>query len=176
MAESCQIKKVSHMHVAILDYMLANPMVSKGQIAKQFNVTPTWLSIVINSHAFQDMLKARQEEFFGAVVVPLREKMIGVVDQCMDRIAEKIEVMDSAQALETADTLLHRLGYAPNTKVNGQQPPGGGMVQQNNYYVGSDVLNNARARFGQGIEKEITNVEISTLIESSEGDRITTSE
>lgn len=165
MAESSQIAKVSHMHVAIMDYMVANPTVRKGQVAAHFGVTNTWLSIIINSHAFQDMLRQRQDEFFGAVVVPLREKIIGVADQALDRLAEKIEVMESREALETADALLHRLGFAPNTKQNGQVPGGqqAAMVQQN-FFVGADVLNSARAKFGQAAgDREIADAEILTI-------------
>lgn len=161
MAESNSIAKLSHMHIGIMDYMVANPQVSKGQVAAHFGVTRTWLSIVINSHAFQDMLKQRQDQFFGAVVVPLREKMIGVADQALDRLAEKIEVMESAEALETADKLLHRLGFAPNTKLNGQVPGGqqGAVMQQTNFFVGADILNSARAKFGQAVDREIIDAE-----------------
>lgn len=168
MAESAQIQKMSHMHVAILDYMVANPTVAKGQIARQFGVTATWLSIIINSQAFQAMLRERQDEFFGDSVVPVREKMLGIVDGALDRVAAKLEVMDSIEALDTADRLLHRLGFAPNTKVNGQDPRGqaGAPMLQQNFFVGADVLASARQNFGRAQEKEIINGVISTEAET----------
>lgn len=156
MAESSQIQKMSHMHVAILDYMVANPKVKKGDVAKEFGVTGTWLSIVINSNAFQEMLRQRQNEFFGEVVVPIREKMLGIVDATLDRLAGKVELMETREALETADTLLHRLGFAPNTKVNGQDPRGqAGAAVVQNFFVGNDILQSARAKFGQSQEREV---------------------
>lgn len=159
MAETNSLQKMSHMHEAILDFMVANPLVKKGKIAQQFGVTPTWLSIIINSDAFKDKLAKRHDEFFGSAVVPLREKMIGIVDCALDRLSDKVELMESQEALATADTLLHRLGFAPNTKVNGQVPGGQGAMIQQNFYVGSDVLNSAREKFGQRQEREITNGE-----------------
>jgi hypothetical protein len=159
------VSKVSNMHVAIMDYMLANPAARRAEIAAEFKVSQGWLSIVINSDAFQELLSKRQEQFFGAVVAPIRAKMLGVVDQALDRISEQVPLMESGAALETADTLLHRLGFAPTKIV---QPQQGAMMQQNNYFVGSEVLNSAREKFGQAIEKDVTNGETIT-IEQAEG-------
>ena len=166
MAESAQIQKVGTHHMAILDYIMANPTERKGDIAKKFGVTQSWLSIIINSHAFQDMLKERQNEFFGAVVVPLREKAMAVADMALEQLAEKIPVMSGPQALDTADKLLNRLGYAPNTQANGQKPPGQATAVQNNFFVGHDVLTGARENFGRATAKAPLEGEYEEIVEA----------
>jgi hypothetical protein len=155
MANSASIQKMSVNHDAILDYMMANPTVQKGAVAVHFGVTRSWLSIIINSDAFLEAKAKRNDEFFGASIVPLREKMVGIVDASLDKLSESVEVMESAMALETADTLLHRLGYAPNTKQNGGAAAQGVVAQQNNYFVNADTLERARGNFGKPVNGEV---------------------
>lgn len=140
-------EKLSHRHVAILDFMMANPNLKKEVVARHFSMSPSALSMLVNSDAFQEMLQDRQDVMFTEAVVPLRAKMVAAADMAMDRVMEKIAVMDSRESLATADTLLHRLGYAPKTNMPaaGHSAP----VQNNNFYIGSDVLAEARNNFGR---------------------------
>jgi hypothetical protein len=165
MAESANIRKVGNLHNDIMDYMLANPLVKKGDIAKQFNLSRSWLSIVINSHAFQERLAAKQEELFNSTVIPLREKMLGIADAAMDRVADEVELMPRAEAIETADKILSRLGWGG--KQDSSPASGGAVITQNNFYVGDAVLEKAREKFGAARREEAIEGEV-LLIESEE--------
>ncbi len=167
-----QIKKMGVKHTAILDYLVANPTATGAETARAFGITQSWLSIIKNSHAFQDQLRLRQDEFFGEVVVPLREKLVGVADIAVDRLAVKLETMNTAETIETADKLLHRLGYAPNVKGTGS-PAGQPLVQQNNFYnVDKSALAAARENFGKGvtIDQEAAGALVQIEAEESAGE------
>jgi hypothetical protein len=110
------IARLSIRHDAILNFLIANPMMKMGDVARYFNVTPTWLSIIMNSDAFRERLAARQDAIFSSVTVPLRARVEGLAHRALDRMADSIEhVDDHSELRETADMLLHRLGYAPRT-------------------------------------------------------------
>jgi hypothetical protein len=107
-----EIQRVSHTHNAIMDYMLANPGVNLGSIAAHFGYTQPWLSCIIHSDAFQSLLKDRQDTIFHHTVMPIREKMLGVASQALDRIAERIPIeTDLGVLTKTASTVLDRLGF-----------------------------------------------------------------
>lgn len=58
-----QIKKLSHRHLAIMDWLLANPREKLSECAAHFGVSQAWLSTVINS----DLFKARMADRRGAI-------------------------------------------------------------------------------------------------------------
>lgn len=141
-----QLKALRPRHEAILNWIVANPERSMGECAVAFGVSRSWLSIIVNSQAFRDRMQERQEEVFTEVVVPLRDKMAGVAHRAYERIAEKIDCEgDIRTLLEIADKTAHRLGYAP---TRGPEPAPGAVtnVQQNNYFVSKEALDQARGR------------------------------
>lgn len=148
-----QIQKISHRHDAILEFMICNPTAQLGEVARHFQVSQAWLSVIINSDVFRAKHEARGDEFFGAAIVPLREKIVGVASQAVEKLGEKLEVSsDGDFVLAVADKLLHRLGYAPAKTP----PPAPGAINiQQNYSVSPDVLARARASFGQPAGRQI---------------------
>ena len=141
-----EIQKVSARHVQIMDFILANPTAKMGEVAAAFNVTPSWLSTIIHSHAFQDQLARKQEEMFDSgVLQPLGVKLTAAADLTLDKYMEKLETMDANQLGQNADKLLGRMGYGSQgggTTINGNV-----NIQQNS--VPPDVLKEARDRIGK---------------------------
>lgn len=144
-----QLARLSITHDAIMDWLLANP--GKGQMgacAAHFGFTQAWLSSMVWSDAFQAKLADRKEELFNLNVVPIRDQMNGVVQRTLDRLGEKVEVVQDPKVLvDVADKLLHRLGYAPKVDQN----PGVQNNTQNNFYaVSPELLAAAREKAKKG--------------------------
>jgi hypothetical protein len=166
-----QIQQISITHDAIANFLVANP--GKGQMAKaamHFGVTRPWLSTLVHTDAFQAHLRNKQDEVFGQVIMPLKDKLAGVADIALDRLADKLEVEGDTRILaDTADKLLNRLGYGP--KPAGGNP--GVQMNQNNYYVDKDILAEARERTkrrGEDENRYLPNAErVQDSEESNEG-------
>ena len=120
-----QVQKLTIRHEAIMDFLLARPTATYREIAANFEVTVPWISCIVNSDVFQERLKEKQNGMFEAgVLAPLEDKMKGVVDLSLQRLAEKVQHSESLPELtNTADKLLGRLGYGV---PNGNGGGGGG--------------------------------------------------
>jgi len=126
--------------------ILANPMLTQGEVAMALGYTESWVSMIINSDAFQQELKERDDQIFEEVVIPLRKKLEGVAHRAVERLGERLEDEDAEGnfILSVADKMLHRLGYAPTkgpTVVMDNSAP----MQNNFYSVDTNVLAAARA-------------------------------
>lgn len=164
-----QIKVVSIKHEAIMDFMLANPGVKLGIVAGHFDVTQAWLSIIIHSDAFQAQLSDKQRELFGATLVPLREKVLGLGHVAVEKLGEALEnaspVSDKAFIADTANSVLKNLGFSPKSLP---VPP---AVQNNFITVERGVLGTARKLMqtaGRTLEGEL----IEAATEGSPGEGV----
>jgi hypothetical protein len=111
-----EIASLSNRHVAILEFMMANPGMKLGDVAQKFNVSQPWLSQIIHSDAFQRQLAERQNETFNHTVLPLRDKMNLVAHKMLDKLVEaNSDVMDVDTAAGVAESMLDRLGFSPKT-------------------------------------------------------------
>lgn len=148
MANSAQVQKLSHRHEAILHFMIANPTVPKWEIAAKFNVTQAWLSVVINSQAFQEAQAAYTDEAFHETVLPLRQKLMAAADAAVDRMNKLIPIETDLEVVrKTTDSVLEACGYSSPRPT----APGSTFNQQNNIFLGNaspEVLARARDRIG----------------------------
>lgn len=143
MAESAAIAELSHKHVAICDYMVLNPELRKTDVARHFGVSLSWLSIIIRSDAFRDMMAKRQDEHFSRASLSLAEKLEAVADLALDKLAESLEVeVDTKEIRETAAMALDKLGYGGR----GASPAAPSNVQNNFMLVNPEDLAAARSR------------------------------
>lgn len=141
-----EIKSVSHMHEAIMNWMLLNPGLPMRYCADEFGVSQSWLSTLKNSNLFRARLAEKQKEVDVAVqehVLGLEEKMKGVAELGVERLGQMVETTkDPKFLLDVTDKILNRLGH-------GKPPPGPGQAshigEQNNFYVTSSA-ELARAR------------------------------
>jgi len=125
-----EIKKVRYTHDAMIDEILMNPAVSQGELAKQFGFSQTWMSIVINSDAFQERLAERKGQLTDpSVIASINERLDAIAKRSLDKIMERL---DSPTAnLKTLELVaIAKIGVGDkNTR------PAGPQVQNNNLYV-----------------------------------------
>lgn len=85
------ILKVRYSHDAMIDLMIAEPMIKQNDLAAMFDRSPTWVSNVINSDAFQARLEERRGELVDPVLTAsIQERLRAVANQSLERILEKI--------------------------------------------------------------------------------------
>jgi hypothetical protein len=115
-------------HKTLTDIMLASPELTQREIAKRLGKTEMWLSIVINSDAFQHYIALRREELHSPVVVArFEDKIAAVGSMAIDRIGERLET----RAPMTNDELLAAATFAAKCAGLGTPKPGAGV----NLYV-----------------------------------------
>lgn len=131
-----ELKSLSHTHQAIMDFMMANPTVHLGDVAKNFGYTQAWLSQIIHSDAFQAMLKEKQHIAFHHTVMPIREKMTELAHMALDKTLQLLpQEVDVRTAQDIAEGMLDRLGFGAKPIAGA---PGGNVYnfnQQNNMVV-----------------------------------------
>lgn len=141
-----QIKKVSHKHAMIMNWMVLNPDQSLRACADHFGVSQAWLSVVIHSDVFQAEFQQKLKNISARVAESIPEKLRAVADIALDKLAEKVaESEDPDFILDAADKALHRMGYAPASARNGYGAGSQVNVQQNNVFM-LDAEDLARAR------------------------------
>lgn len=135
-----QLKRLSPTHENMINWLIANQDQPLRVCAAAFGVTQSWLSCVIHSDIFQAKLKRRQDEHFARISTGLTEKLKVLADVAVERLTEKVETSEDPKFLrESFDSVLGKLGYAPNR--NGNLPP---VMQQNNFFVSKEDLAKAR--------------------------------
>lgn len=169
---SPQIKSLSIKHEEILKFLVCNPHLRLRDVAAHFNVSQSWLSIIIHSDAFQEKLAELQEKDYIMSIQPLREKMRGIASMALDKVAEELDNpnVTLTAAVEIGSTFLDRLGYGP--KATTPPGPAGQVIQQNNFYVQREVLVEARRNFGKVIEhqdNEVADDENTLTLEAQTG-------
>jgi DNA-binding MarR family transcriptional regulator len=86
------IASVRYTHDAIIDTILENPGVSQGDLSRMFGYTQSWMSIIINSDAFQERLAERKGELVDPrITASLEERAESVARLALDRLMDEIE-------------------------------------------------------------------------------------
>lgn len=123
-----QIQRTHYWHDAIIDEIIRNPAISQVDLAKAFGFSSTWMSICINSDAFQSSLADRKAELTDPKLrASINERLEGLAKGALDRIIAKV---DSGLSIKDADLIqMAKLGVGDkNTRAPGP-------VIQNNLYV-----------------------------------------
>jgi len=158
MAQSAQIQKLNPWHVRFADWLICNPDKKLSDAAQHFKRSVPWLSTVLNSDAFQDYFQELSRSHSEAVVLSVREKTLGLADQTISKLQERIELegdsLPVAALVTVADMALKRTGHGEANKI---QPSLNLQVN----VVDSGVLRAARERM-----RSLT-IEAQPLIEAS---------
>lgn len=113
------IEKLTYTHKAMIDLIVANPMISQGDLAKHFGFTPGWISRIIRSDSFREQMALRTQELVDPVVLQsIEQRFEALVMQSLDILSEKLErtAMPSADlALKAAELGSRALGYGART-------------------------------------------------------------
>jgi len=143
MAET-QLKTMKPKHQLLAQYMLVNPGTTQGELAVEFSMTQSWVSIIVNSHAFAEYMAMLNETLLQEQVIPLRDKLLGVSHRAVEKLGDCVDKSsDPRFILDAADKTLHRLGYAPRSGTDG----GNNIthIQQNVFMADKDLLAEARS-------------------------------
>jgi len=142
------LSKLSITHDMIMDWMLQNPGQTLAMCAQEFGYTVAWISMIVNSDLFQERLAQRRQEIDTLVHADIPTRMRGVAAQALEKIARHVSTTeDPDYLLQTADKMLHRLGYAPSKgPVSNAKTVN---VQQNVFVASKDSLASARSLMNQ---------------------------
>lgn len=114
------VAKTNYSHETLADYIIANPCLNQGDIARHFNYTEGWLSQIIGSDAFQAYVAQRKAEIVDPMLRgAVEESFKGLVLQSMQKLRAKLEANPSDQlVLETFKTATRALGYGSRVEIN----------------------------------------------------------
>lgn len=110
------IAKVGYSHEAMIDLIIARPGISQNAIATHFGYTPSWISQIISSDAFQSALAKRREKLVDPLIAAevesnfkaLVARSLDVLQQKLNRPAD--EIPDNL-ALRTFEIASRAAGY-----------------------------------------------------------------
>ena len=139
-------KKMRYGYQAVLEMIVSDPTITQGEIAEALGYTQAWVSLIINSDAFQQELRVRNDQIFNDVIIPLRRKVEAVAHRAVEKVAEALDgdEVGPDYSLNVADKFLHKLGYGPQkgpAMVVAQEGP----TQNNFFSVDAETLAAARA-------------------------------
>lgn len=131
-----QIKKINWWHEAIIDWMLEYPDSKLGECAEYFQKTQGWISVIINSAAFQDLLEQRKLLHAHMISMTLTEKLEGIAHQSLESLEKSMKatenegVMSVGCARDTAEMAMKLLGYTARSHSPINITPGGNTIIQ----------------------------------------------
>lgn len=113
-----QVAKVNPWHQRLADWFIANPTANLNETAKHFSKTPSWISIVKNSDAFQDYFQKLSLAHSEAMAQTVREKTLALGDQAVSQLQEQMDLaaatgaqLPAATLIDIADMALKRTGH-----------------------------------------------------------------
>lgn len=118
------IARVKYTHDAFIDELIANPVISQGELAVKFGYSSVWVSRVMNSDAFLARLAERKADLVDpSIALSLDEKFRTLANRSMDIVLEKLEVSRNPDtALKALELSAKALGYgARQQNLNVQQ-------------------------------------------------------
>lgn len=151
-APRVELQNISHVHEAIMNWMLANPDKSLKQCAAEFGYTQAWLSTMIHSNLFQARLREKQEHVFSGLATNINEKLVAGANMGMEKLVEHLEKSEDPKFIkETTTMMLDKLGFGASLRT-GAPAPGNVSNVQNNFYMASPAdLAQARGRISGGV-------------------------
>lgn len=110
---------------AIIDRMLANPTITKKELAEELGVSPQWVGAVTNSDMFKQKYDERRKRLGEALDQRIGDQLTQVASKSLELVYERLE-QDSQKRIkfsdlkDLSDMSLNRLGYGPSAQGNGQ--------------------------------------------------------
>lgn len=150
-APRVELKNISHVHEAVLNWLIANPQRKLAECAQHFGYTQSWLSVMIHSNLFQAALKEKQEQVFSGLAGSINDKLMAGADIGVTKLVEKLETSEDPKFIkETTTMMLEKLGFGAQTRVAGAGQVNAGPVQNNFYMASPEDLQQARGRIANG--------------------------
>lgn len=106
------VAKVSYTHDAMIDLIVANPMISQNEIAAHFGYTPGWISQILQADALRERLAERKVEVLGPLFAGVEERFKVLAHKSMDILMEQLEMKRNAEvALKALEITTRSMGY-----------------------------------------------------------------
>jgi hypothetical protein len=149
-------KELKPWHENLIDWLIANPSMNRRQCADAFEITYTWLSVIMNSDLFKERLAIRQEEHAKLISRTVIDQAQAVAEQSLDALSDRLETehktLPIGEIREVAALALRTLGLGtpaamPQNVINANSV--------NVLSVDSAALANARARMRESQEQSI---------------------
>lgn len=114
-----QLQKISYSHDAVMDQILANPMLTMKELATMFGFSAQWIRRVVNSDAFQARLAERKAQLIDPLITSsVEERMRAVVNLSLEILDEKLEATrDPKLAIRSLEVCQRAAGYGAQTNV-----------------------------------------------------------
>ena len=116
--------KVRYSHADCADRILASPGIAQQDLAMIYGVTDAWMSIVINSDAFQAHLAARKEELIDPVLSATLNERYGAlaarsVEVLLEKLHKPVDQISDKLALEAASLGARAMGVGEERRPIG---------------------------------------------------------
>ncbi len=86
------LDKINYSHQDMIDYIIANPRISQGQLAARYGYTQGWISNVMASDAWKSAMAARRTELVDPVLTAtITERFEGITRLSLERLQQKLE-------------------------------------------------------------------------------------
>jgi hypothetical protein len=112
-----EIAKVRYTHDAMIDMIVAEPQISQNEIAARFGYSAAWVSIIINSDAFQARLAERKEDLVDPQIrATVNDRLTAVANKAMDKLMERLATnasFSNRELIEAAKMATSGLGFGP---------------------------------------------------------------
>lgn len=84
--------KVRYTHKDMIDYIIANPSVSQDHLAIRYGYSAGWVSIMINSDAFQVQMAARRAEIVDPeLIATVEERFRALTARSLQRLMGELD-------------------------------------------------------------------------------------
>lgn len=111
------IAKVSYTHADMIDFIIMNPGVKQGEIARRYGYTESWVSLVMSSDAFKSALAARKSELVDpTILATINERFDAMTKRSLERLMEKLDApqVSDAVVLKAVELGAKALGVGGN--------------------------------------------------------------
>lgn len=120
------IQKLSYTHDALIDLRIANPIMSQNELAAHFGYTPSWISQVMTSDAFQTRLAERKLELVDPLIrASIEEGFKGLANRSLEILKEKMnraaDDIPDQLALRTFELATRAAGYGAKIESRTEQ-------------------------------------------------------
>lgn len=111
------IQKLRYNHQAMVDLLVTDPTLSQNELADIFDRSPSWISTIICSDLFQDMLAKRRTEILGPEMLQsFKNQHEGLLNRSMAvlraKLNKKPEEIPDQLALQVMKVAGQNLGLA----------------------------------------------------------------
>lgn len=86
-----RLARVRYTHADMIDFIIANPSASQGNLASRYGYTESWISNVMASDAWKAAMAARREELVDpALLATIEERFRAVAEKSLERLMDKL--------------------------------------------------------------------------------------